>query len=104
MVKPKLPEPELVAPDDAIVQIGASGICGSDLHIYHGRVPVERGFTIGHEFVGTVLAAGPDVERLISDWLVEEAPERAPDRILGAAILGVAGPLRSPSRISSRPW
>ena len=29
--------------------------------------------------------AGPDVERLISDWLVEEAPERAPDRILGAA-------------------
>jgi hypothetical protein len=29
--------------------------------------------------------AGPDVERLISDWLIEEAPERAPDRILGAA-------------------
>jgi hypothetical protein len=29
--------------------------------------------------------AGPDVERLISDWLAEEAPERAPDRILGAA-------------------
>ena len=29
--------------------------------------------------------AGPDVERLISDWLVEEAPERAPDRILGEA-------------------
>ena len=29
--------------------------------------------------------AGPDVERLISNWLVEEAPERAPDRILGAA-------------------
>ena len=29
--------------------------------------------------------AGPDVERLISDWLVEEAPERAPDRILDEA-------------------
>jgi 2-desacetyl-2-hydroxyethyl bacteriochlorophyllide A dehydrogenase len=58
-----VPEPELTRPDDAIVQINASGICGSDLHIYHGRVPVERGFTIGHEFVGTVLAAGPEFER-----------------------------------------
>jgi 2-desacetyl-2-hydroxyethyl bacteriochlorophyllide A dehydrogenase len=58
-----VPEPELQSPDDAIVQIDASGICGSDLHIYHGRVPVEAGFTIGHEFVGTVLAAGPEFER-----------------------------------------
>jgi 2-desacetyl-2-hydroxyethyl bacteriochlorophyllide A dehydrogenase len=58
-----VPEPELARPDDAIVQIDASGICGSDLHIYHGRVPVEQGFTIGHEFVGTVLAAGPELER-----------------------------------------
>jgi 2-desacetyl-2-hydroxyethyl bacteriochlorophyllide A dehydrogenase len=58
-----VPEPELDRPDDAIVQIQASGICGSDLHIYHGRVPVERGFTIGHEFVGTVLAAGPELTR-----------------------------------------
>ncbi len=58
-----VPEPELQRPDDAIVRIAASGICGSDLHIFHGRVPVEPGFTIGHEFVGTVLAAGPEVER-----------------------------------------
>jgi 2-desacetyl-2-hydroxyethyl bacteriochlorophyllide A dehydrogenase len=57
------PEPELTAPDDAVVRVEVSGICGSDLHIFHGRVPVERGFTIGHEFVGTVLAAGPEVER-----------------------------------------
>lgn len=59
-----VPEPELQRPDDAIVQVQASGICGSDLHIYHGRVPVEPGFTIGHEFVGTVLSAGPEVERV----------------------------------------
>jgi 2-desacetyl-2-hydroxyethyl bacteriochlorophyllide A dehydrogenase len=58
-----VPGPELQRPDDAIVQVAASGICGSDLHIFHGRVPVEQGFTIGHEFVGTVLAAGPEVER-----------------------------------------
>ncbi len=57
------PEPELPARDDAIVRIEASGICGSDLHIYHGRVKIEPGFTIGHEFVGTVIAAGDDVTR-----------------------------------------
>lgn len=58
------PDPTIVAADDAVVRVEASGICGSDLHIYHGRVPVEPGFTIGHEFVGTVLAAGDDVERV----------------------------------------
>ena len=66
------PEPEIGAADDALVQVEASGICGSDLHIYHGRVPVEPGFTIGHEFVGRVLAAGPQVERV-----------SAGDRVLG---------------------
>ena len=58
------PDPELIAGDDAVVRVEASGICGSDLHIYHGRVPVEPGFTIGHEFVGTVLATGADVDRV----------------------------------------
>jgi len=57
-------DPEIVAADDCVVRVEASGICGSDLHIYHGRVPVEPGFTIGHEFVGTVLAAGAAVERV----------------------------------------
>jgi 2-desacetyl-2-hydroxyethyl bacteriochlorophyllide A dehydrogenase len=58
------PDPEVNAADEVLVRVEASGICGSDLHIYHGRVPVEPGFTIGHEFVGTVLDAGPDVERV----------------------------------------
>jgi 2-desacetyl-2-hydroxyethyl bacteriochlorophyllide A dehydrogenase len=58
------PDPMLGAADDALVRVEASGICGSDLHIFHGRVPVEPGYTIGHEFVGTVLEAGADVERV----------------------------------------
>jgi 2-desacetyl-2-hydroxyethyl bacteriochlorophyllide A dehydrogenase len=66
------PDPEIGAPDDALVRVEASGICGSDLHIFHGRVPVEPGFTIGHEFVGTVLAVGDAVERVA-----------AGDRVLG---------------------
>jgi 2-desacetyl-2-hydroxyethyl bacteriochlorophyllide A dehydrogenase len=58
------PEPELLDPEDAIVRIEATGVCGSDLHIFHGRVQVEPGFTIGHEYVGTVVAAGEAVSRV----------------------------------------
>jgi 2-desacetyl-2-hydroxyethyl bacteriochlorophyllide A dehydrogenase len=54
-------EPELSAPDEAIVRVEASGVCGSDLHIYHGRVAIEEGFTLGHEYVGTVTAIGDAV-------------------------------------------
>lgn len=56
--------PELVAPDDALVRVEATGVCGSDLHIYHGRLKIEPGFTIGHEYVGTVVEAGEVVNRV----------------------------------------
>src|SRR5271156_2201411 len=58
------PEPVLEHADEAIIAIEASGVCGSDLHIYHGRVPVEPGTVIGHEYVGTVLAVGDGVTRV----------------------------------------
>ncbi len=67
-----VPEPELSDPGDAIVRIEASGVCGSDLHIYHGRVRIEPGFTIGHEYVGTVEAVGEGVSGV-----------RVGDRVLG---------------------
>jgi 2-desacetyl-2-hydroxyethyl bacteriochlorophyllide A dehydrogenase len=57
----EVPEPELLSPGDAVVRIEATGVCGSDLHIYHGRVQIEPGFTIGHEYVGTVLTVGEEV-------------------------------------------
>jgi len=55
------PDPEPLAADDAVVRVDASGICGSDLHLYHGRIQIEPGFTLGHEYVGTVVAAGDAV-------------------------------------------
>ena len=58
------PEPKLLERDDAIVRVGATGVCGSDLHIYHGRVSMEQGFILGHEFVGTVVAAGDAVTQV----------------------------------------
>jgi 2-desacetyl-2-hydroxyethyl bacteriochlorophyllide A dehydrogenase len=57
-------EPQLTGAQDAIVRVESSGVCGSDLHIYHGRVRIERGFVLGHELVGTVLAVGDDVTRV----------------------------------------
>jgi 2-desacetyl-2-hydroxyethyl bacteriochlorophyllide A dehydrogenase len=56
--------PELLAPDDALVRIDTTGVCGTDLHIYHGRLQIDPGFTLGHEYVGTVVAAGDTVRRV----------------------------------------
>src|SRR5882757_1475530 len=67
------PEPEILDPEDAIVRIEATGVCGSDLHIYHGRVQIEAGFTIGHEYVGTVVATGDAVTRV--DIVLRKVPE-----------------------------
>jgi alcohol dehydrogenase len=58
------PEPEVTEPDEALVRVTAAGVCGSDLHILHGRHPVEPGFTLGHEFTGEVLAVGDGVTRV----------------------------------------
>jgi threonine dehydrogenase-like Zn-dependent dehydrogenase len=56
------PFPEILHPEDAIVRVTRSCICGSDLHLYHGLVPDTRvGMTFGHEFTGVVEAVGPDV-------------------------------------------
>lgn len=60
----EVPDPELVELGDAIVKVEACAVCGSDLHIYHGRVKIEPGFTIGHEFVGTVTQVGAGVSRV----------------------------------------
>jgi 2-desacetyl-2-hydroxyethyl bacteriochlorophyllide A dehydrogenase len=59
------PDPEPIAADDAVVRVEATGICGSDLHIYHGRVAIEPGFVVGHEYVGTVVAAGDAVRGVV---------------------------------------
>lgn len=58
-------EPEILHPNDAIVRVLRSCICGSDLHIYHGLVPDTRvGTTFGHEFIGVVEEVGSAVRNL----------------------------------------
>ena len=55
-----VPEPKVQDEGDAIVRVSRSAICGSDLHLLHGKTPgMSEGGVIGHEFVGTV-TDGPD--------------------------------------------
>ncbi|MEO5970730.1 MAG: zinc-dependent alcohol dehydrogenase [Bdellovibrionia bacterium] len=59
------PMPEIEHPNDAIVRVTRSAICGSDLHLYHGLVPDTRvGMTFGHEFTGIVEDIGSTVQNL----------------------------------------
>lgn len=59
------PLPEILHPEDAIVRVTRSCICGSDLHLYHGLVPDTRvGSTFGHEFIGVVEDIGSSVHNL----------------------------------------
>jgi threonine dehydrogenase-like Zn-dependent dehydrogenase len=50
-----VPKPPLDAPGDALVRVTKAAICGSDLHVVHGRIPgMSPGGVLGHEFVGVV--------------------------------------------------
>ena len=55
-------DPHLEDPNDAIIRVTSSAICGSDLHLYHGKVPgIEPGHVCGHEFLGEVVEVGSSV-------------------------------------------
>ena len=61
----KVPDPQIQDPRDAIVQITASGICGSDLHLYDDFMPtMEKGDILGHEPMGIVVETGSAVRNL----------------------------------------
>jgi alcohol dehydrogenase len=58
------PDPEIVEPTDAIIRVHRAAICGSDLHFFHGKAPMEPGTTMGHEAVGIVERVGGDVRHV----------------------------------------
>jgi threonine dehydrogenase-like Zn-dependent dehydrogenase len=59
------PDPKIEHPDDVVLRVTRSAICGSDLHLYHGLVPDTRvGTTFGHEFAGVVEEVGSGVATL----------------------------------------
>ncbi|QRM56234.1 zinc-dependent alcohol dehydrogenase family protein [Sinorhizobium sp. BG8] len=50
-------------PDDLLVRVEASGICGTDRHLFAGEFPSRPPVTLGHEFSGIIEAVGERVER-----------------------------------------
>ncbi|WP_295515121.1 zinc-dependent alcohol dehydrogenase [uncultured Pseudomonas sp.] len=57
-----VPDPTIQDADDIILRVTATAICGSDLHLYRGKIPtVEHGDIFGHEFMGIVEETGPAV-------------------------------------------
>jgi threonine dehydrogenase-like Zn-dependent dehydrogenase len=58
-----VPDPKILNPRDAIVEITSTCICGSDLHLYDGYIPtMERGDILGHEFMGRVVEVGKGID------------------------------------------
>jgi threonine dehydrogenase-like Zn-dependent dehydrogenase len=73
-----VPDPAIEKPGDAIVQVTLAGICGSDLHVFNAgeAFGFPAGSRLGHEFLGTVEAVGPEVrsvapgDRVMSSCMV----------------------------------
>lgn len=60
----KVEAPKIENPDDIIVRITSTAICGSDLHIYAGALPTHKDYVIGHEPMGIVEEVGPGVTKV----------------------------------------
>lgn len=61
----RTPTPKILNPHDAIIRVTLTAICGSDLHLYGGYIPtMKKGDVLGHEFMGTVVEVGKQVENL----------------------------------------
>jgi D-arabinitol dehydrogenase (NADP+) len=59
-IETETPQP---GPGEVLIAVSAAGICGTDLHIYHGEYEAHYPIIPGHEFSGTVAAVGPGVKR-----------------------------------------
>ena len=52
-------EPPKIKSDELLVEVKAAGICGTDLHILHDKSHYVPPITLGHEYAGVVVEAGP---------------------------------------------
>ncbi|HWD56179.1 MAG TPA: alcohol dehydrogenase catalytic domain-containing protein [Acidimicrobiales bacterium] len=77
-----VPDPVLPGPEGIVVTVERTAICGSDLHLFHDA-PTGTGIRLGHEVIGTVADAGPQVRNLARG-----------DRVLVSGVIGcgVCGP------------
>lgn len=60
----QVPDSRMEEPLDAIILITTANVCGSDLHPYEGRAPLDSGMVLGHENMGVVAEVGQGVNRV----------------------------------------
>jgi L-iditol 2-dehydrogenase len=72
------PVPRLGQPDEALIEVLAAGVCGTDIHIWHDKFPYWPPVVLGHEFCGRVAEVGPEVTMVkVGDRVVGEPHTRA---------------------------
>lgn len=73
-----VPDPVLLNPQDVIIKVTLSSVCGSDLHLLGGYVPtMHPGDILGHEFLGEVVEVGAHVKTVVKG-----------DRVITVSIIG----------------
>jgi alcohol dehydrogenase len=72
----EVPDPTLPGPEGVVITVERTAICGSDLHLYHDA-PTGSGIRLGHEAIGMVAEAGPQVRNL-----------KPGDRVLVSGVIG----------------
>ena len=66
-----VPDPELQGPGEALVRVRRSALCGSDLHVWHGReTGLDAGTVLGHEFLGEVVEVGAEVDLAVGTRVI----------------------------------
>lgn len=76
----KYPLPREIEPRAALVKVEMAGVCGTDVHLWKGQLPIPRPIILGHETVGVIEKLG---EGLHTDW--SGKPLRVGDRITWSA-------------------
>src|SRR3954451_10691734 len=72
----EVPRAEIEEPGDVLLRVDSAAICGTDLHPYSGRMEMEDGVVLGHEYLGTIEAKGDGVtqfeegERVVGSFFV----------------------------------
>ena len=73
------PDPQ-AGPGEAVVRVQMAGICGTDVHLWLGQLPIPKPVILGHETVGVIEQLGPGLEK---DWRGETL--RMGDRVCWAS-------------------
>jgi threonine dehydrogenase-like Zn-dependent dehydrogenase len=98
----RYPVPDSIGPGEALIRVDMAGICGTDVHLWRGELPIPLPVILGHETVGRIERLGPG---LTKDW--RGLPLAVGDRVTWASSI-VCGECyycrikRQPTRCLSR--